>query len=51
MKALVLVAFLFLAGCSAVGELIPSLRYCSDVAYKRTGTDIDIQAKCRAPVG
>ena len=40
-----------LTGCSAAAELIPSLKYCSQVDYQRNGVDIDIKAKCKAPVG
>lgn len=40
-----------LAGCSAAGDLLPSMRYCDEVDYKRHGTEITLSAKCSAPVG
>ena len=46
-----LLAFSLLAGCSIAAELIPSLKYCDKVDYQRNGVDIDIKAKCKAPVG
>lgn len=48
---LIVCAFAVLTGCSAVAELIPSLKYCDAVDYKRVGVDINITAKCKAPVG
>ena len=51
MKFVLLFSFTLLTGCSAVAEMIPSLKYCSQVDYQRNGVDIDIKAKCKAPVG
>ena len=51
MKLSLLLLTLTLAGCSAVAELIPSLKYCEKVDYQRNGVNIDIKAKCTAPIG
>jgi uncharacterized protein YceK len=51
MKLTLLLLTLTLSGCSAVAEMIPSLKYCDKVDYQRNGVDIDIKAKCKAPVG
>ena len=41
------VALLALAGCNGT---LPSMQYCSDVSYVRTGNTIVINAKCQAPI-
>jgi hypothetical protein len=46
MKTLLALAFTTLAGCSSM----PSLEYCSDVSYVRSGSIITINAKCNAPI-
>ena len=38
-----------LVGCTAMGNL-PTMEYCSDVSYVRTGNQIDIKAHCAAPI-
>lgn len=43
----VLVILVLLAGCSA----LPSMQYCDQVSYTRNGSEIHVQATCRAPVG
>lgn len=35
------------SGCAA----LPSMQYCDEVRYIRKGTDIHVEATCRAPVG
>ena len=44
---LALFVLVFLAGCAA----LPSMKYCDQVEYKRSGSKIHIQAECTAPVG
>lgn len=44
---LVILLLVFLAGCSA----LPSMQYCDDVTYTRKGSEIRVEAVCRAPVG
>lgn len=43
-----------LSGCTAlVGyapNFLPSLEYCDNVVYIRDGNQVNVQAKCRAPV-
>lgn len=39
------------AGCAAVAGITPSLQYCTDVTYVRHGNEIDVTAKCHAPIG
>ena len=51
MKLTLLLLTLTLAGCSAVAEFVPSMNHCSDVTYERHGQQIDIKAKCTAPIG
>ena len=47
MKPLLVIALIALSGCA----ITPSLQYCSEVTYKRTGNQIDLSAKCSAPIG
>lgn len=35
------------AACSA----LPSMQYCDEVHYDRTGTRIKLNAECNAPIG
>lgn len=45
--AAVIAIAVLVAGCAA----LPTLQHCDEVSYTRTGTQIEIHAKCRAPVG
>lgn len=36
-----------LSGCQAV----PSMKYCDEVSYTRSGSKIYIEAQCTAPIG
>lgn len=36
-----------LSGCQAV----PSMKYCDEVSYTRSGSKIHIEAECTAPIG
>lgn len=45
--ALVILAVLLLAGCSAM----PTMKYCDHVEYVRDGSRIKLTAECQAPVG
>lgn len=47
LAVLLAVLVLGLAGCPA----LPSMQYCDEVSYTRRGTEIEIEAKCRAPIG
>ena len=40
-----------LSGCSTVAGSLPTFEYCSEVHYNRIGNQIDVQAKCAAPIG
>ena len=51
MKPLLVIALIALAGCAPLASVTPSLQFCSDVTYKRTGNQIDLSAKCAAPIG
>lgn len=42
----VLVVFL-LSGCSS----LPTMQYCDQVKYERNGSQIHLEAECRAPIG
>lgn len=39
-----------IAGCAAVAGVTPTLQLCSDVSYIRHGSNVDISAKCQAPI-
>lgn len=45
--ALVIIAVLLLAGCSAM----PTMKYCEHVEYIRDGSRIKLTAECMAPIG
>ena len=48
MKTLpLLLALSLLAACSA----LPSMQYCDEVHYDRTGNKIKLNAECSAPIG
>jgi hypothetical protein len=51
MRWIGVVLCLVLTGCAQLAGSIPSLKYCSDVTYVRKGNQIDITAKCHAPIG
>lgn len=51
MKAILVGAAIVLSGCSQLAGNTPSLQYCSEVHYNRTGNQIEVQAKCQAPIG
>jgi hypothetical protein len=51
MKLLLAFVLLVLPGCSQISAAIPSLQHCDRVSYLREGNQIDIQAKCSAPIG
>lgn len=42
---------LLLTGCAQVSQIVPSLQYCDEIDYKRRGSDVELRAKCVAPVG
>jgi uncharacterized protein YceK len=46
-----IIAALTLSGCAQLVGHTPSFQYCSDVSYARKGNQIDINAKCQAPLG
>lgn len=50
-RFLLLLLLPILTSCSAAGDLLPSMRYCDEVDYKRHGTEVTLSAKCSAPVG
>lgn len=35
---------------SSLPGVLPSLAYCDEVAYVRKGNQIDVAAKCKAPI-
>ena len=47
---LIFVLLATLAGCAQIAANTPSLEYCSEVHYTRVGNQIDISAKCAAPI-
>jgi hypothetical protein len=59
MKTLAFAAFLALTpGCSvmtALGlgttDVLPSLKYCDNIQYVRSGTTMEIHAQCKVPAG
>lgn len=51
MKTIVIIAALALTGCAHVAGILPSLQHCSDVKYERHANQIDLTAKCTAPIG
>lgn len=42
---------IFLAGCATLADYTPSLKYCHEVTYTRVGPDLELNAKCRVPIG
>lgn len=57
-SALLLLAVLTLSGCTAMSALglspadvLPSLRYCDQVVYQRSGTAMEVHAQCKVPAG
>jgi hypothetical protein len=52
--ALLLVIAFAASGCAQLygfaASQLPSLEYCNKVVYLRDGSDVSIQANCRAPV-
>lgn len=47
MWAAIIAVYVLVSGCSA----LPSMKYCDSVSYTRVGSEIHIEAECRAPVG
>lgn len=45
------VAYGSVTGCAQIAGNVPSLQYCSQVKYERTGADFTIEAKCSMPIG
>lgn len=50
MRTLLLLVLVALPGCMLAGSL-PSLQYCDEVTYQRSGNQIKLDARCRAPIG
>lgn len=50
-KLATLALALALSGCAAVAGISPTFEYCSEVHYNRVGNQIDVTAKCAAPIG
>jgi len=46
MKYSLILFALLLTGCSN----LPSMQYCQEVRYERKDLDIQVYAKCRAPI-
>lgn len=46
---LLLIALLQLTSCAQVAQQLPTLSYCDEVKYSRTGHQIEIMAKCNTP--
>ncbi len=42
---------LLLSGCTAVSEVVPSLKYCGYVKYERIERDFELRANCTIPAG
>jgi len=40
-----------LGGCGLAYKISPSYEYCQELSYVRKGIDVDIVAKCKAPLG
>lgn len=40
-----------LGGCASVLGNSPTFEYCNEVHYNRVGNQIDVTAKCAAPIG
>lgn len=40
-----------LSGCAALVGNSPTFEYCNEVHYNRVGNQIDVTAKCAAPIG
>lgn len=51
MKTAILVICLMLAGCAGIMGNTPTFEYCPEFHYNRTGNQIEITAKCAAPIG
>lgn len=45
--AAIFAVYVLIAGCSS----LPSMQYCENVKYERTGNRIRVEADCHAPVG
>lgn len=55
---LVLALLVLLPGCTAMSmlgvgpsDVLPSLKYCDEVQYARSGTNMEIRAICKVPTG
>lgn len=51
MKTLLLISTLLIGGCSTIIGNTPSLQYCDEVMYYRSGNKMKIQAECSVPMG
>ena len=47
MKTAIAILAAMLTGCAA----LPSMQYCDEVSYIRSGSQIHLEATCHAPVG
>lgn len=50
-KILLVVIASTLTGCAAIMGASPTFQYCQEVHYNRAGNQLDISAKCSAPIG
>ena len=50
-RGAVLLLIAALGGCAQLVGNLPTFEYCSDVTYVRHGNQIDVTAKCAAPIG
>ena len=52
MKALIAaLGIVLLGGCAAIAGNLPSMQHCTEVKYTRLGNQINVEAKCQAPIG
>jgi hypothetical protein len=45
----ILLILLGLTGCATVSQYVPSLQYCDNIKYERTGSSAHIEADCYVP--
>lgn len=51
MKIFTLFFIVLLSGCAQLAGIIPTMQHCDEVKYIRKGNQIEINAKCSAPIG
>ena len=51
MRLLLVLILAFFPGCAQLFGSLPSMQYCNEVKYERRGNQIELTARCAAPIG